>query len=81
MKGEALVLMFKLQKIYVNPGSDCASKALKVFPAFCAIGISPDMAHGSIVFTMNLTNLEEEVDYALEELLPAVRKLRSFSLV
>jgi hypothetical protein len=56
--------MFKLQKIYVNPGSDCTSKALKVFPAFCAIGISPDVAHGSIVFTMNLTNLGEEVDYA-----------------
>jgi hypothetical protein len=36
------------------------------------------VAHGSIVFTKDLTNWEEEVNYTLEELLPAVGNLRSF---
>jgi len=60
--------MFKLRTIYVNMGSAWADKPFKVFPAFCAIEISPDVAQGSVVCTMNLTNWGEELDYALEEL-------------
>jgi len=73
--------MLNRQGIYANTGSACASKALKVSPTLCALGISPDVAQGSLVFTLNPTNRKEEVDYALRELPLAVEKLRSFSPV
>jgi len=81
IEGEALVFMLNRQGIYANTGSACASKALKVSPTLCAMGISPDLAQGSLVFTLNNTNREEEVDYVLKELPQAVEKLRSFSPV
>jgi cysteine desulfurase len=81
LEGEALVFMLNRQGIYANTGSACASKALKTSPVLCAIGIRPDLAQGSIVFTLNGANRKEEVDYVLEQLSPAVEKLRSFSPV
>ncbi len=81
IEGEALVFMLNRQGIYANTGSACASKALKVSPTLCAMGISPDVAQGSLVFTLNYTNREEEVEYVLKELPQAVEKLRSFSPV
>jgi len=81
LEGEALLFLLNRQGIYANTGSACASKALKVSPTLCAIGLSPDVAQGSMVFTLNPTNREEEVDYVLEELGQAVEKLRSFSPV
>lgn len=68
IEGEALIFMFNRQGIYANPGSASASKALKVSPTLCAIGLSPDVAQGSIVFTFSPDNREEEVDYVLNEL-------------
>lgn len=81
LEGEALLFMLNRQGIYANTGSACASKALKVSPVLCAIGISPDLAQGSVVFTFSADNREEEVDYVLTELPQAVEKLRSFSPV
>jgi cysteine desulfurase len=44
-----------------------------------AIKIAPDIAQGSIVFTMDTSNTMEEMDYVLEKLPAAVDTLRSFS--
>ena len=81
IEGEALLFLLNRQGIYANTGSACASKALKVSPTLCAIGISPDVAQGSLVFTFEGSNREEEVDYVLAELAAAVDRLRSFSPV
>jgi cysteine desulfurase len=81
IEGEALVFMLNRQGIYANTGSACASKALKVSPTLCAIGLSPDVAQGSIVFTISPDNRREDIDYVLTELPLAVDKLRSFSPV
>uniref|UniRef100_A0A7C3ZAY0 Cysteine desulfurase n=1 Tax=Desulfobacca acetoxidans TaxID=60893 RepID=A0A7C3ZAY0_9BACT len=81
IEGEALVFLLNGRGIYANTGSACASKALKVSPTLCAMGISPEVAQGSLVFTLNSTNREAEIDFVLEELPQAVEKLRSFSPV
>jgi cysteine desulfurase len=81
IEGEALVFMLNRQGIYANTGSACASKALKVSPTLCAIGLSPDVAQGSLVFTFSRDNRVEDVDYVLTELPQAVERLRSFSPV
>ena len=50
-------------------------------PVLCAIGLRPDLAQGSLVFTLNSSNREEEVHHVLEHLPRAVERLRSFSPV
>ncbi len=79
IEGEALLFMLSQKGIYANTGSACASKALKTSPVLAAIGVPPELAQGSIVFTMNTNNRIEEVEYILENLPPAVEKLRSLS--
>ena len=71
--------MLNQEGIYSNTGSACASKALKTSPVLVAIGIRPDLAQGSIVFTIDSSNRIEEIEYALEKLCLAVEKLRSIS--
>jgi cysteine desulfurase len=79
IEGEALLFMLNQQGIYANTGSACASKALKTSPVLVAIGIPPDLAQGSIVFTLDITNTVEEIEYVLDKLPLAVEKLRSLS--
>jgi len=81
LEGEALVFMLNARGICANTGSACASKALKVSPVLCAIGLNPEVAQGSLVFTLSPDNNEEDIDYVLTELPLAVEKLRSFSPV
>jgi cysteine desulfurase len=81
IEGEALVFMLNAKGICANTGSACASKALKVSPVLCAIGLHPEVAQGSLVFTLSPDNKEEDIDYVLTELPVAVEKLRSFSPV
>ena len=81
IEGEALIFMLNQEGIYANTGSACASKALKTSPVLVAIGIPPDLAQGSIVFTLNSSNTFEEVEYVLQKLPFAVERLRSFSPV
>jgi cysteine desulfurase len=81
IEGEALVFRLSSQGIYANTGSACASKALKTSPVLGAIGVKPEVAQGSLVFTLSGSNREEEVRHVLAHLPPAVEKLRSFSPV
>ena len=81
IEGEALIFLLNNRGIYANTGSACASKALKVSPTLCALGLTPEVAQGSLVFTLSADNREEEVDYVLAALPGAVERLRSFSPV
>jgi cysteine desulfurase len=44
-----------------------------------AIGKTPDEAHGSLRFSLNAMNTEEDVDYVLEVLPGIVDRLRELS--
>ncbi len=67
-----MVFRLSSQGIYANTGSACASKALKTSPVLGAIGIKPEVAQGSLVFTLSRANREDEVRHVLEHLPPAV---------
>ncbi len=81
VEGEALVFLLSRQGVYANTGSACASKALKVSPVLCAIGLTPAVAQGSLVFTLERSNTEADLKQVLTHLPPAVARLRSFSPV
>ncbi len=44
-----------------------------------AIGLSHEIAQGSVLFTFGIDNTEEDVDYLLEVMPPVVEKLRQMS--
>ncbi len=81
IEGEALLFLLSRDGIYASTGSACASKALKTSPVLVALGIPPDVAQGSIVFTLSSDNREEEVQQVLKKLSPAVDRLRAISPV
>jgi cysteine desulfurase len=81
IEGESLLLMLNQEGIYANTGSACASKALKTSPVLVAIGVRPDLAQGSIVFTLDSRNSVEDIEYVVEKFPQVVKKLRTLSPV
>ncbi|MBW2592040.1 MAG: cysteine desulfurase [Deltaproteobacteria bacterium] len=81
IEGEALIYMLNQHGIYANTGSACASKALKTSPVLVAIGIPPELAQGSIVFTMNSKNTMDDVEHVLDKLPLVAARLRELSPV
>lgn len=79
VEGESLLFMLAQKGIYANTGSACASKALKISPVLAALSLPHEVAQGSAVFTLNRSNTQEEIDYVLQHLPPAVQRLRAMS--
>ena len=79
IEGESMLLMLQSKGILAASGSACSSKALKASPVLLAMGLSAELAHGSIVFSMGMDNTEEDIDYAIQEFPAVVARLREIS--
>jgi len=78
-EGEAILLSMDLAGIEVSTGSACASGSLEPSHVLLAIGAEPELAHGSIRFSLGLESSEADIDYTLETLPPIIARLRSMS--
>ena len=74
-----MLMLLSHQGIAASSGSACTSKALKSSHVLTAMGIPPEVAQGSLLFTLGLENIEENIDYVLEALPPIVDRLRQMS--
>ncbi|MFN4133451.1 MAG: aminotransferase class V-fold PLP-dependent enzyme, partial [Candidatus Hadarchaeales archaeon] len=81
IEGEAILLRLDLQGIAVATGSACATRKLEPSHVLTAIGIKPEVAHGSIRFTFTWMTKMEEIDYTLEALPGVIEGLRRISPV
>lgn len=79
VEGEAMVLYLNQYGIACASGSACSSKQLKASHVLLAMGISPILAQGSVVFTLGISNTEEDINYLLEVFPPIVKRLREIS--
>jgi cysteine desulfurase len=79
VEGEALLLSLNDQGIAVSTGSACSSKSLTPSHVLTAIGLRPEISHGSIRFTLSRYTTEQEIDYTIAAVKMAVEKLRQFS--
>lgn len=79
VEGEAMLLFMDSEGIAVASGSACTSVSLKASHVLTAMGIPPDLAQGSLLFSMGKENTEADVDYVLEQFPPIIDRLRHMS--
>ena len=79
IEGESMLMLLNQQGIAASSGSACTSKALKASHVLTAMGIPPELSHGSLLFSFGLGNTEEDVDHVLAALPPIVERLRKMS--
>lgn len=79
VEGESMLLFLSEEGIAVASGSACTSVTLKASHVLTAMGVTPDMAQGSLLFSLGRENTDEDVDYVLEKLPPIVDRLRAMS--
>lgn len=77
VEGEAL--MMGISDVAVSSGSACTSASLEPSYVLRALGVGDDLAHTSIRFGMGRFTTEEEVDFAAEKVIAAVKRLRDMS--
>jgi len=77
VEGEAL--MMALKDVAVSSGSACTSASLEPSYVLRALGVSEELAHGSIRFGLGRFTTEEEIDYVGQLVVEKVRRLREMS--
>lgn len=75
-EGEALTIELSLRGIYVSSGSACSRRLLQPSHVLLAIGRKYSEAHGSILMKITRTHTEEDINYVLDELPKAVKRIR-----
>ncbi len=86
VEGESLLMFLDMDGIASASGSACSSNLkgkdeydLAASHVLTAIGVPPEICHGSIAFTLCKDTTREEVDYALEIMPKVVARLRRMS--
>lgn len=78
-EGESILLMLDFEGIAVSTGSACSSGSLEPSHVLTAMGISPELAHGSLRITLGKENTRSEIDRVIEALPKIITKLRKIS--
>ena len=79
VEAESILLHLDLKGIAASSGSACTTGDPEPSHVLTAMGVSPELAQGSIRISLGRENTEEEVDYTVSALTDAVQHLRSIS--
>ncbi|MEQ2130258.1 cysteine desulfurase NifS [Caldanaerobacter subterraneus KAk] len=79
--GESLILNLDMAGICASSGSACTSGSLEPSHVLLAIGLSKELARGSLRLTIGKDNTEEDIDKVLEVLPQIIKRLRSISQI
>jgi cysteine desulfurase len=79
VEGESLLLMLDSKGVAASSGSACTSGSLEPSHVLMAMGIRPELAHGSLRLSLGRGSTLEDVDYVLEVLPPIVERLRAIA--
>ncbi|MCK6453598.1 MAG: IscS subfamily cysteine desulfurase [Alphaproteobacteria bacterium] len=77
VEGEGL--MMGIKDLCVSSGSACTSASLEPSYVLRALGVEEDLAHTSLRIGFGRFTTEQDVDYAVEHIVSAVKRLRELS--
>jgi cysteine desulfurase len=75
--GEALLM--GMRNVAVSSGSACTSASVEPSYVLRALGVADDLARGSLRFGLGRFTSQEEIDFAVQEVVTAVQRLRQMS--
>ena len=79
LESESVLLNLDLKGIAASSGSACTSGSLDPSHVLMAIGISHELANGSLRMSLDESNTYEDIDYAVDTLKEIVNRLREMS--
>lgn len=79
IEGEALLLSCDMVGIAGSSGSACTSGELDPSHVLMSIGLTHEIAHGSLRLSLSDFTTEAEIDYVIEKLPEIVQRLRNMS--
>ena len=79
IEGESILLMLDINGIAASSGSACTSGSLDPSHVLLAMGLTHEVAHGSLRMTLSEFTTEQEIDYVLELLPQIIQRLRDMS--
>ncbi|MEW6102504.1 MAG: cysteine desulfurase family protein [bacterium] len=79
VEGESLLISLDLEGICVASGSPCVSTSLKASHVLSAMGISPVLAHSSLLFSLGKENKESDIGHLLNVFPSILKRLRLMS--
>ena len=79
IEGESIVLRMDMLGVSLITGSACFSKSLEASHVLLAMGLSHEIAHGSIRFSLSKYNNKDEMDYVVKSLKDTLKILRDLS--
>jgi len=77
VEGESLMMAVK--EIACSSGSACTSASLEPSYVLKNIGVGDDLAHSSLRLSLGRWTTDQEIDYSIEKIVTAVKKLRDLS--
>ncbi len=76
LEAEAILLLLSERGVYASAGAACSSGSLDPSPVLLAMGVAPEIAHGSIRFSFSRETTASEIEQAAREVAAVVDRLR-----
>ena len=79
VEGESILLALDLAGIAASSGSACTTGSVEPSHVLVAMGIPPELARGSLRFSLGRENTDKDIDRLLEVLPGVVERMRALS--
>ncbi len=81
VEGESILLALDLAGVAASSGSACTTGSVEPSHVLVAMGVPPELARGSLRFTLGRMNTDADIDRLFEVLPPIVQRMRALSPV
>ena len=79
VEGESLILRLDMEGICVSTGSACTSGSMEPSHVLAALGLRPQLAQGTVRFSLGRDNTEVEIDEVIEKVPEIIEQMRGMS--